>query len=426
MLVLSLALVAPAGAMVSTETYVGSVTTLEVGPVTHVAVGNEAIVTVSVAEDGKVMLLGKAPGVTEISIWTLGGGRQKHKVRVYAQPQDDRLSLVRSVFEPFPDLSFEQKLGTVFISGIVDSRHFEQYQKLVEGMDGIVSLAEPQLNVEIEQGIVLEVKILELNKSFQRSLGIRWQDTAAGPAFGVVGNIVPNDTFGVVSDAGNTQDLRDILSAVGPGSGSWSSYLGLSSIIGSELQLLEEEGVARVLAEPSLNTVSGESATFLAGGDFPVAVLNEFGQPVVEFREYGIQLEIEPFMDRHHNIRSNIRAEISSIDFAVQVNGVPGLRRRETVATITARPGETIVISGLVNNQDTRSADRVPGLGDIPILGELFKSRDFQQQRTELVVTVTPRIAQTNAPLSPGLEEADAHLRGILKGSGSLDDALIW
>lgn len=423
--VCAVVLAAPATAAIETEAYVGSVTTMNVGRVTHVAVGNDDVVSVSVTGDGQVMLLGKSPGVTEISIWTQSNGREDHMIRVYPQPQADRLRLIQTLLAPFTAIEFEQELGTIFIKGTVDSARFEQFQDLVNGIDGVVSLVEPQLNIKIEQGIVLEVKILELNKSFQRTLGIRWQDTSAGPAFGVVGNVIPNDQFGVVSEVGNPQDLRDILSVVGSGNNTLSGYFGITSIFGSELQLLEEEGVARILAEPRLSTVSGEPASFLAGGDFPVAVLNEFGQPVVEFREFGIQLEIEPFMDRHHNIRSKIRAEISSIDFAVQVNGVPGLRRRETVATMTARPGETIIISGLINNEDTQSVDKVPGLGDIPILGNLFKSRDFVQQRTELVVTVTPRIASVNAPLAPHLQRADKELRGILRGSESLDDALL-
>ncbi len=180
-----------------------------------------------------------------------------------------------------------------------------------------------------------------------------------------------------------------------------------------------------MLASPSLSTVSGESATFLSGGDFPVAVLNEFGQPVVEFRQFGIQLEIEPLMDRNHNIRSKIRAEVSSIDFAVQVNGVPGLRRRETQSTITARPGETIIISGLLNAEDSKNVNKVPWLGDIPILGRLFRSDDFLKQRSEMVVMVTPRIRSVSDTAGEALEAADQDLHEVLKGSDELDKALM-
>lgn len=409
----------------STDVYVGSVVTIYVGTITRVVVGNENIVEATVIDNGNLLLLGKAPGISEIYIWTKGDRQKIFKVRVYPQPQSDQLGLVRSVVEPFPNVKLKQQLGNVILSGKVDARAFERYTDLVGNLKNVISLVQPELNIDIQKSIVLDVNILEINRSYQRTLGIRWQDTAAGPAFGLVSNIIPNNKFGVFSDTGDDR-LGDILSAVGTGSSTASGYFGITSILGSQIQLLQDQGVARVLASPSLSTVSGEKASFLAGGDFPTAVLNEFGQPVVEFRQFGIQLEIQPVMDRHNNIRSTIRAEMSSIDFSIQVNGVPGLRRRETVSTITARPGETIIISGLVNAQDSRNADKVPGLAEIPILGRLFRSDDFQQQRTELVVTVTPRIQAPNAPIDKDLADADRHLKKVLDGSEELDKALLW
>lgn len=405
--------------------YVGAVATREVGGVARVVVGNDNVLKASTLDDGSLLLVGVGLGISELEIWTLDGRHIRQTVRVYQAPPSDPLQLINAILVEYPDVSAEENLGRIILRGSVDAARFEGFERIVTAVPSLINLVRPQINVAIEDGIALDVTVLEVNRNYQRNVGIRWQDTAAGPAAGIVGNLHRNRLFGVVSNVGNRQDLLDLLGSVGSGGQRLSGYLGITSIFGSEIQLLQEEGQARVLAAPTLTTVSGESAKFLAGGDLPVAILNEFGQPVVEFREFGIQLEIQPIADRHHNIRSRIRAEVSSVDFSVQVNGVPGLLRRQTASTITARPGETIILSGLLDARDTRAVDKVPALGSIPIIGALFRSNDFIQQRTELVITVTPRIQRANEPLSPNLKAAETHLRKILRGGERLDAQLL-
>ncbi|WP_162851123.1 type II and III secretion system protein family protein [Panacagrimonas perspica] len=409
------------------DLFVGSVSTLQLGEISRIVVGNDNIVEASVLDDGSLLVLGKAQGASELRVLTAGGASHDYSVRVYAAPPNDTLNLVRSTLDAFPDVRVQSKLGRILLTGTVDAASFQRFGELTERFPNVISTVTSQLNIAIEPSVVLDVSVLEINRNYQRTVGVRWQDTAAGPAVGIVGNFLPHSRVGAVSDFGDqTEKLEGLLSLVGSGTQRLSGYLGITSIIGSELQLLQEEGHARVLAAPSLSTVSGEEATFLAGGDFPVAILNEFGQPVVEFREFGVQLKIQPFVDRSLNIRSKITAEVSSIDFSVQVNGVPGLLRRKTTSTITARPGETVILSGLLDARDTRNADKVPGLANLPIIGQLFRSDDFIKQRTELVVTVTPRVQQPNAPVAEGLRAADRYLRkDLLTGSKDLDKALI-
>tara|TARA_R110000850_G_scaffold153763_3_gene277225 strand:- start:3459 stop:5234 length:1776 start_codon:yes stop_codon:yes gene_type:complete len=409
------------------DLFVGAVSTTRAGEVKRIVMGNDLIAEASILDDGELLVLGKSPGITELQVLTEASGTHEYLVRVYPAPPADALDLLRIALLPFPDLAIESKLGRLIVTGTVDAADFERYTSVVRGFPTVLSTVTPQLNVLIEPSVVLDVAVLEVNRSYQKTVGVRWQDTASGPATGIVGNLVPNNVIGVVSDVGTvTNDLQDLLGAVGSGTQRLSGYLGITSIFGSEIQLLQEEGLARVLAAPSLSTVSGEQATFLAGGDFPVAILNQFGHPVIEFREFGVQLEIQPVVDRNLNIRSKIRAEVSSVDFTTQVNGVPGLLRRETVSTITARPGETIILSGLLDARDSRNVDKVPGLGNIPILGALFRSDDFIKQRTELIITVTPRIQKPNQPLSPEMQAADHHLRKrLLSGSKGIDQALI-
>lgn len=409
------------------DLFVGAVSTAQLGEIARLVVGNDSVIDASVLDDGSLLVLGKTPGTSELRVLTVAGRSHDYRVRVYPTPPGDTLSLVRAALAPFADVHVESRLDRILLTGTVDAADFPRFGALIERFPNLLSTVTPQLNIAIEPSVVLDVAVLEINRNYQRTVGIRWQDTAAGPALGIVGNLVPNNRVGAVSPFGDrTEALEDLLGVVGSGTQRLSGYLGITTLIGSELQMLQEEGLARVLAAPSLSTVSGEEATFLAGGDFPVAILNEFGQPVVEFREFGVQLSIQPFVDRDLNVRSRITAEVSSVDFSVQVNGVPGLLRRKTTSTITARPGETVILSGLLDARDTRNADKVPGLGNIPIIGQLFRSDDFIKQRTELVVTVTPRIQQPNTPLSPGQSAADRYLRkDLLTGSQDLDRALI-
>lgn len=159
-----------------------------------------------------------------------------------------------------------------------------------------------------------------------------------------------------------------------------------------------------MLAEPNLATRSGETASFLAGGEFPIPVTNGLGATDVEFKEYGIKLDIEPFVDHQQNIISKVVAEVSSIDPSTSVENVPGLLTRRTESVINVKNNETIVISGLVNSEMSKAVSKFPFLGDIPVIGELFKSRNFRDKKTELVIFVTPTVVY------PGEESHDKQL----------------
>jgi pilus assembly protein CpaC len=135
-------------------------------------------------------------------------------------------------------------------------------------------------------------------------------------------------------------------------------------------------------------------------------------------------LNISPVADRDKNIHCGIHAEVSSIDNSVKINGVPGLLNRSTDATISARPGDTIAISGLVNVNDSRVVNQIPMLGDLPILGALFKDKEFQTSRTDLLILVTPRIEALDQPVDPNIQQNIENLQGLLGGSSKLDTKL--
>ena len=167
--------------------------------------------------------------------------------------------------------------------------------------------------------------------------------------------------------------------------------------LNSQLNLMEQNGTATILAEPTLSARSGSKASFLVGGEFPYAVSNLNGTTIL-FKPYGIRLDIEPRVDQSGVIRAKIMSEVSDIDTSVSTSGGPALRTRKTETEFNVMDGGTIVLSGLLKRDVSTSVDKVPMLGDIPVLGALFRSKRFQNNETELVVFVTPRAVEQNTP----------------------------
>jgi len=217
--------------------------------------------------------------------------------------------------------------------------------------------------------VLLQVHVVELNRDAGQQLGIKW------------GSLNEN-TF--IPDIIQFEEVAHI--------GSW--VMNRSFMLASQLEALEKEGKAKLLAAPSLLTLSGETASFLVGGEIPIVVtIGE--EQLIEWREYGVKLDIAPlvFDDK---VRVNINPEVSSLDWnnSIQFSNtkLPGLKTRKTSTTVTVEHGVTVVISGLIQHEELEYIEKVPILGDLPIIGLLFRSVEYQQNQTELVIFVTPWI----------------------------------
>jgi pilus assembly protein CpaC len=175
------------------------------------------------------------------------------------------------------------------------------------------------------------------------------------------------------------------------------------------VDLLAREGLVSLLAEPNLTAVSGETANFLAGGEFPIPVSQDTDAITIEFRQFGVSLAFTPTILNSNRISMRVRPEVSALDFsnAVSVPGgavVPALTVRRAETTVELGSGQTFAIAGLVQSTNNINAEEVPGLGDVPILGELFKSDQFQHNESELVIMATPYIVQPiSNPAAPAL-----------------------
>lgn len=244
------------------------------------------------------------------------------------------------------------------------------------------------LTVDASQQVILEVRILEASRTALNELGF---DIAAAN----------NSTFGFLS--GGAVLGRPI------NLGTPAGILRLSSSVGTAafdvtINALEEKGVIRTLARPNLAALSGEKASFLAGGEFPFPVPSGLDQVTIEFRPFGVTLDFEPIVQDNGLIKLKVAPEVSALDprNSLRTNGfdVPSLSVRRASTTVELRGGESFAIAGLFQQEYLNSMREVPGLGDVPVLGALFRSSRWRRNETELVIIVTPRLA-TAADLGP-------------------------
>ena len=243
--------------------------------------------------------------------------------------------------------------------------------------------------------VTLKVRIAEVNRSLLKQFGVNLlaSDSTSGFQFGIAqgqGITPPSTSGGVTTPA---QVLRNAIGSTLVGSG---SLFGLD-ILGS-LDLAEVDGLVTTLAEPNLTALSGETASFLAGGEFPVPISQALGSVTIEYKQYGVGLAFTPIVLADGRISMRVRPEVSelSTEGSIRLNGfdVPALTTRRAETTVELGSGQSFMIAGLLRNVSTNNIDKAPFLGDLPILGMLFRSTRFRRQETELVIVVTPYLVR--------------------------------
>jgi len=248
-----------------------------------------------------------------------------------------------------------------------------------------VSEGDPETRFPMERMVRMKVKMVEFRKSALGKLGIDWGDSIAGPTFATAGDVIGNNLFRPAAEG-----FSGLPNTVEP----FSTYFGIASNISSRINFLATNGDAVTLAEPVLSCTNGGSASFLAGGEVPYPTTGPNGEAEIAFKDYGIKLNISPQIDPNGNVRTTVETEISQIDPALSVAGTPGLLTRRAQTQVNVRSGETIVISGLLSSESSTDIDMIPGLGNLPILGNLFKSKNIRNSVSELVIFVTPEVIE--------------------------------
>lgn len=375
------------------------------GALRRVAVGNGEVVNVYTVGRGEVVLIGTAAGDTNVHLWLGDGSQRDVPVTVTPIPGDSLVQTVRELLGDVPGLVVKSVGPNVIVSGRdLDEATGQRIALLQKAYPQILNFA-GQDPVGMRPMVMMDVQIMEFNKNAVDELGIKWDSVIGGPIGGLIRDVTTNNYFRVLPKDNDTfEDIKDNLPTRLPGT---QAYFGIATTIASSINLLMNRGKAWVLASPKLSAKSGSSATFLVGGEIPIVIPSILGQSQVEYKEYGIRLNIAPTVNAANQISTSIMAEVSRLDMGHQVQGIPAFLTRRTETEINVHAGETIVISGLLGTNAGKTVNKFPILGDIPILGKLFRSDGFQADRTELVVFVTPRIV---TPASQ--ENIDALRRG--------------
>lgn len=245
--------------------------------------------------------------------------------------------------------------------------------------------SDPTTRVRMEPMIRMRVRMVEFRKSALGRLGIDWSDSINGPGFATAGDVIGNNLF-----RPDVEGFEGLPNTVNP----FSTYFGIATNVTSRINLLASNGDAVTLAEPVLTARNGGTASFLAGGEVPYPSVGTNGQTVVQFKEYGIKLNVAPRVDQFGHVHAMVETEISQLDQAVSVQGAPGLLTRRAETQVNVRSGETIVISGLLSSDSSDDIDRLPGIGNLPVIGALFKSESRRSSVSELVIFVTPEVVE--------------------------------
>lgn len=385
-------LAAPALAAASVEAHTGLALSVPINksqtlrvprPFARLAVGNPAIADVSPVTTSVAYLLGKQIGTTNLTLYDRAGGVIA-VVDVTVSP--DAMGLKQKLAEILPTetLGVQVANDMLILSGTASSAAALQRAAAIAEAYAprkVMNMA----SVGTAQQILLEVRFAEMQRGTVKALGI---DRVA---FGgdARGTLTPQ---GVPTEGGT---------ATGPGAGVTGAFGAVLRFPGLNLsfQALESKGLIRTLAQPNIIALSGETANFLAGGEFPVptgVAIN--GQVAIEFKPFGVALAFTPTLLEDGLINLLVAPEVSSLDPSAGIDigqlRVPGLKVRRARTTVELRDGQTFALAGLIQNDFRDTVNAVPLLGRIPILGALFRSNSFNRQETELVILVTPRIVR--------------------------------
>ena len=360
------------------------------GKVRRIAIGNGGILSATAVEDG-ILVLGETSGASTLMVWT-EGRVDEYLVTVTEQDTAQTMRFLQSLINEYPGATIERVSERFVLRGALYRSNLEQVNELIKAMPNVVSLLREQEGFAPKKTINFKVQIVELSKTIAEDLGISWDKTFSGPRadFQRVGRAT-----GIYNQLPAPQSGDQLFTpgrlptALNDTNGGF--FLGLATNITSRINLAINNGDATVLAAPEVSTASGGEARFLAGGEVPI-VTSSFGGTSVEYKQYGIILNIKPLVDGDNNISAAIETEVSQIDPSVTFGGFPAFLTRKSRSDVSMRPFETLAIAGLVNSSWNRAADKVPLLGDVPVLGRLFRSDNFQNRRTDLVIFVTPDV----------------------------------
>ena len=377
----------------------------------RVAVGNPEIADVQLLSAREFLLVGKKAGSTSLLVWG-ANGRQEYLVTVTGENAGLAAMIEKAI--NLPGVTVQMVGNKILLRGTVMNQYEKNLALKVAGLytgttptttnssDGNAAKAMDKtggnvidlLQMAHPAQIRLEAQVIEISSSNKKELGFQYGTKTSGDSDTKI------DVEGAIY-AGEDWNTRD-----------WGGWLVRhSSTINASLRALITQGKARVLSRPNISTLSGEKAKILIGGSIPIPV-NKDGSITIEWKEYGVKLNIEPVVDQMDKITSKVHAEVSRLDYAngLTQNGfsIPALATREAEAVIHVSNGMSMIIGGLLNSEDGKTVTKIPLLGNIPIIGEFFKHTSRTRDKREMIIIITPHLVgeDTQWNMSDQMKEA--------------------
>jgi len=388
--------------------------------ISRVSLGSDTVASIVVLSPKQVYLTGSELGSTTMTIWSNGAVSDVFDVVV----TPDVTHLKRVIHEVMPN----ERNIKVLSSG--DSITLSGYVSNTTNLSSVLSLAEaaaPEkvvnlLGVDGIQQVMLEVRVAEMSRSVTKRLGINLVATFSNfSIYSIINNLTSYNAEKGFHQLTNKINLT----------GRYRS--GSASVLGM-IDALKANGLVRMLAEPNLTCVSGESAEFLVGGEVPIPMPGALGNIAIDYKPYGIGLKFTATVMSSGRINLQVNPEVSELDYSrtVPVQGyeVPTISTRRANTVVELGDGQTFVIAGLISDSMKDSVHRYPGIGDVPVLGALFSSKEYVSNKTELVVMVTARLAKPVDAASQTLptdgfqapSDREFYLLGLLEGQGGSQD----
>lgn len=378
----------------------------------RVSVTDPAVADAVVVSPTQVLVHGRTPGEVSLLLWD-----EQERSRTFDLRVDvDVTAAAEEIHRIVPDnkIDVSASRNAIVLSGSVDSKDTAERVGMIAG-----AYSKNVINVLTygpvgAQEVLLEVHFAEVNRVALQQLGVNILSTGAANTPGTIstgqfGPPPPVDLTGTIGapTRGFTTSLTDLQTL--------NIFLFRPDLnLGAAIRALQQKNVLQILAEPNLIAFNGKEANFLAGGEFPVPIVQSgttSNNITVLFKEFGVRLAFTPTITPTGAIRLQVKPEVSALDFAngVQLSGfvIPSLTTRRASTELQLKDGQSFVIAGLMDNRVTNEMSKIPGLGDIPILGKLFQSRNLRKTNTELMVLVTARLVgpSDTLPAMPHMPE---------------------
>jgi len=380
--------------------FVGEIKILEVGDIERVAVGNGALLSTSMLDNGQLLILAESAGETTLHIWYSDGAESDLKVSIVEKNPDRLMQELQELVNHVGEIEVKKIGERIYLTGTIYDTDVHKLNLIKEAYDGVIDLTQTHTSPPVpvllpeDKMVFINVKFTELRGGLDENLGVAWDQIIAGPIGAINYDAESNNAFRA-ADPNNAPAFVATLPAsiAGP-----LGFLGLATQINSAINLLVASRNAIILAEPTLSTRSGGKAEFLAGGEVPVISSGSLGSTDVEYKEFGILLEIEPIVGQDNTIFAKITTESSAIDPDRPGGGntPPGFITRRTSTDVRMQDGETLVMSGLVDRKLSESVTKLPFLGDLPFIGAFFRNTVVDEDDNDLVIFVTPTVVENN------------------------------